>query len=139
MTDKIAETLNMVPVMDGDGLLAPLKDDEGKDVIIYKEREKFDCDFDESKQNVEELIGVGNRAVAELESIAQSSQGARDYEVLAKMIKTVAELNREKLEIKKDAEDTKEDDKPKQITNNLFVGSTAELIKQIEKMKEETK
>jgi hypothetical protein len=139
MTDKIAETLNMVPVVDGDGLLAPLKDDEGKDVIIYKEREKFDCDFDESKQNVEELIGVGNRAVAELESIAQSSQGARDYEVLAKMIKTVAELNREKLEIKKDAEDTKEDDKSKQITNNLFVGSTAELIKQIEKMKEETK
>jgi uncharacterized protein YbcC (UPF0753/DUF2309 family) len=132
MTDKIAETLDLVPLVEGDGFLEPLKDDEGQLLVKHEE---IDNEYDEVKNNLKIASEFAQDAMQRIDEIAANSQTARDYEVLTKAIKTFADVNKDILEAKKaKAEATKGEvkEEPKNVTNNLFVGTTADLLRQIE-------
>jgi hypothetical protein len=78
-----------------------------------------------------------------LSQIADASQHPRAFEVLAKLMETMLQANKDLLDIQKtireiDAKDTPINDEAKSVTNNLFVGSTSELQKVIENMKNGT-
>lgn len=97
-------------------------------------------DFETARSNIINLIESGNEAILNLSQIASSSQHPRAYEVLAKLYDSVLTANKELLELQVKIREINTADAPiseqaKTINNNLFVGSTAELQKMIENIK----
>ena len=130
-SDPISKALNLTP-MDTDktvkSLVASAHDDSAKN------------DFEMARANIHEVIQNGVYAMEKLSQIADSSQHPRAFEVLAKLMDTMLQANKDLLALQKDireidAKDTPINDEAKNITNNLFVGSTADLQKVIENMR----
>ena len=66
--------------------------------------------------------------------LAKEGESPRTYEVLGQLIKTLAETNKDLLDLakkKKDIQHEKGAEQPTHVTNALFVGSTADLQKLI--------
>lgn len=85
-----------------------------------------------ARKNIRELIGKGNDAMDNLLHVAKESEHPRAYEVAANMLKNLAEMNKDLLEIQQ----RKRDLEPKQsndvnINKAVFIGSTEDLIKMI--------
>jgi hypothetical protein len=110
-------------------------------IIDQARDDSADEDFTFSRANIREVIENGTEAIAKLTIIAQQSQNPRAYEVLAKLMDTVTNASKELLELQEKirtidkADVTRDDDSKSQVTNNLFVGSTHELQKMIENMR----
>lgn len=96
-------------------------------------------DFEFARKNVLETIENGNVSLEQLARVAFSSQNPRAYEVLAKMIEVMIEANARLLDLQTKIRELEETDgipeKKGDITNNLFVGSTAELGQLIKDMR----
>ena len=113
-------------------------------IIDQARDDSADEDFTFSRANIREVIENGTEAIAKLTIIAQQSQNPRAYEVLAKLLDTVTNASKELLELQEKirtidkADVPRDDDSKSQITNNLFVGSTHELQKMIENMRNRT-
>lgn len=113
-------------------------------IIDQARDDSADEDFTFSRANIREVIENGTEAIAKLTIIAQQSQNPRAYEVLAKLMDTVTNASKELLELQEkirtiDKTDVpRDDDSKSQVTNNLFVGSTHELQKMIENMRNRT-
>ena len=100
--------------------------------------ESVQDDFDYARDNMRQLISKGQNALDGILTIASGSEHPRAYEVAAALMKTMAETNKDLLELQKTKKVLqKEDPKapqlegPQNVTNNLFVGSTAELQKML--------
>jgi hypothetical protein len=113
-------------------------------IIDQARDDSADEDFTFSRANIREVIENGTEAIAKLTIIAQQSQNPRAYEVLAKLMDTVTNASKELLELQEKirtidkADVPRDDDSKSQVTNNLFVGSTHELQKMIENMRNRT-
>jgi hypothetical protein len=108
-------------------------------VVEYADPVNADADF--ARNNIRELVTQGNQAVNELMLIARDGQHPRAFEVLSGLMKNLADMNKDLLEIQK----RKKDLAPKAETQNnlnidkaVFVGSTAELVKMLKTQKQET-
>jgi hypothetical protein len=108
-------------------------------VVEYADPVNADADF--ARENIRELVTQGNQAVNELMLIAKDGQHPRAFEVLSGLMKNLADMNKDLLEIQK----RKKDLAPKAETQNnlsidkaVFVGSTAELVKMLKTQKQET-
>jgi hypothetical protein len=108
-------------------------------VVEYADPVNADADF--ARENIRELVVQGNQAVNELMLIARDGQHPRAFEVLSGLMKNLADMNKDLLEIQK----RKKDLAPKaEAQNNLsidkavFVGSTAELVRMLKTQKQET-
>lgn len=93
------------------------------------ESKKVDRDFEEVRRNLKEVIDRGNEAIDGILQVASETESPRAYEVAAQMIKTVADANKDLLDIHKKLKDTKKETTTVHNTTNqsLFVGSTKEL------------
>ena len=107
-------------------------------VVEYADPVNADAEF--ARDNIRELVTQGNQAVNELMLIARDGQHPRAFEVLSGLMKNLADMNKDLLEIQK----RKKDLAPKaEAQNNLsidkavFVGSTAELVKMLKTQKQE--
>lgn len=90
-----------------------------------------ESDYDFARTNMINVIDKGREALDDMLGVAQMSQQPRAYEVIATLIKTLSDSNKDLLELSKKVKELKSDDDqgPKTVNNNLFVGSTAELQK----------
>jgi hypothetical protein len=107
-------------------------------VIEKKMSTQVTADFDFARENMTEVINKGQEALFDLIDVAKQSQHPRAYEVLATMMNTVVGASKELLELQAKKRKIMEDDptaSPQQVTNNLFVGSTAELQKYLKQNK----
>jgi hypothetical protein len=127
--------------------LGPINQAYGKTIssIISQARDdSADEDFTFARANIREVIENGTDAIAKLTLIAQQSQNPRAYEVLAKLMDTITNASKELLELQEKirtidkADVPRNEDSKNQVTNNLFVGSTHELQKMIENMRNRT-
>ena len=91
-----------------------------------------------ARKNIKGLLDKGGAAIDNLLLVAQESEHPRAYEVAANFIKTLGDLNKDLLEIQKQ----KQSLRPIEVNNQsinvekaVFVGSTAELLKQIRENK----
>jgi len=66
-----------------------------------------------ARKNIKSLLDKGNGAIDNLLLVAQESEHPRAYEVAANFIKTLADLNKDLLEVQK----KKSDLRPTQTTN----------------------
>jgi len=105
--------------------------------VIEDNTNQIDADAEFARTNMKTLIDNGNRALTELSAVANQSESPRAYEVLATMMKNLADMNKDLLELQK----RKRELQPKESTQNVnidkavFVGSTAELVKMIKSNK----
>jgi len=120
----------------------PAKYESAIETIVSQARnDSASEDFTFARANIREVVENGNDAIAKLAQIADQSQNPRAFEVLAKLMDTMVVANKELLEIQKkirelDKVDVPRDEGAKSITNNLFVGSTAELQKALREMRD---
>ena len=121
--------------------LTPMSTDKAVRSIVAKAHDNSaKSDFEMARTNIHEVIQNGTYAIEKLSEIADKSQHPRAFEVLATLMKTMLDANKDLLDLQKkireiDAADSPTNDAAKQVTNNLFVGSTSELQKVIEDMK----
>ena len=89
-----------------------------------------DLDFQYVRENLYNLIERGQDGLEEMLEIAKSSEHPRAMEVFGQLIGKLTETNKELLNLHKTKKDISQDtSSPKNVSNNLFVGSTAELQK----------
>ena len=129
--DSLSSALNINPLA---------KTDPVKSIVAQAHDDSAKNDFQMARSNIHEVIQNGVFAMEKLSQIADASQHPRAFEVLAKLMETMLQANKDLLSLQKDireieAKDTPSNDEAKSVTNNLFVGSTADLQKVIEDMK----
>ena len=122
--DPIAEALDLAP-------LEVLPPESTPEVDT-----RVDDDYHYARCNIINAIDKGQEALSNLLNVASSSQHPRSYEVVATLIKTVSEANKDLLQIEKTKKDIQKEDAPQnqKVTNNLFVGSTTELQKMLKNL-----
>ena len=89
-------------------------------------------DYHYARENLKNIIDSAQQSIDDLSSIASTSESPRAYEVLSDLMKTIVNANKDLLELQRKVKQLKDDgEKPSNVTNALFVGSTAELQKLI--------
>jgi hypothetical protein len=94
----------------------------------------FQKDYSFVQDNLKSLIGNGNVALESALKVATESDSPRAFEVVAILLKTMADLNNNVLDVHKKAKDTTGTKvEVKQTNNSVFVGSTKDLQNLINK------
>ena len=88
-------------------------------------------DYEYTRGNLYSLIEKGQEAVNGALELAQETEQARAYEVAGQLIKSVSDATDKLMDLQKKLKDVEEESQkgPTNVTNALFVGSTAELQK----------
>ena len=92
-----------------------------------------DADYKYQRDNFYDLIEKGQNAIEGILNVAKESDHPRGYEVAGNLIKQVAEVTEKLGDLQEKMKKLKEvpNSAPKNVTNALFVGSTAELQKML--------
>ena len=108
---------------------------------IDETKTDVDNDYEHSRDNYYNLIDKGNQAIEGILDIAKEGQHPRAYEVVGQLIGQVATSVDKLQDLQKKLKDLKElpGKSSANIKNALFVGSTAELQKMLNKQSMETK
>ena len=106
---------------------------------IDEKKTDIDNDYVNSRENYYNLIDKGNQAIDGILDIAKEGQHPRAYEVAGQLIGQVAHTVDKLQDLQKKLKDLKELPKSAntQIKNALFVGSTNELQKMLNRKKED--
>jgi hypothetical protein len=126
LNEKLSEALDIDPI-----------EITTTEMVVVENAVDDDAEF--ARQNLRKLIEKGNIAADNILHVAKESEHPRAYEVAANMMKHLADMNKDLLEIQK----RKQDLQPKQSDNRgsinvdkaVFVGSTADFIKQLRQAK----
>ena len=134
LNDNLSDIFDVEPIQTTESLpvVEPVTD-------VIPVGDEVETDAALARKNIKTLLDNGSSAIDNLLLVAQESEHPRAYEVAANFIKTLADLNKDLLDVQK----KKSDLRPQQTTNNqsinvekaVFVGSTAELLKQIRENK----
>jgi len=101
--------------------------------ILSDKLEDIDADYKYQRENFYNLIEKGTNAIEGILEIAKESDHPRTYEVAGNLIKQVAEVTEKLGDLQDKMKKLKDvpNNAPKNVTNALFVGSTAELQKML--------
>lgn len=131
--DKIGDSLNLNPlpaeVITGRDILPPAS-------VTLSSNNQIEDDFEYARGNMIAAIEKGQEALNGVLEVAGMSQHPRAYEVAATLVKATVDASKDLMDLSKRKRDL---DKPKdgegagpnRVTNNMFVGTTAELLKML--------
>ena len=104
-----------------------------KDNIVREVPDDPQKDYEYSRAQLYNLIEKGQDAIQGILNVAKESDHPRGYEVAGNLIKQVAEVTEKLGDLQEKMKKLKEvpNSAPKNVTNALFVGSTAELQKML--------
>ncbi|MDB4342499.1 terminase [bacterium] len=131
LDDNVNEILGLDP---SDNEKSMVTTESFKPPVERKEGEKdIDVDYDYSRDSYYNLIDKGNQAIEGILEIAKEGQHPRAYEVAGQLIGQVGQTVDKLQDLQKKLKDLKELPKTAdtKIQNALFVGSTAELQKML--------
>lgn len=128
--DKIGESLNLSPLpienTAGDVILPPINKTLSKE-------DQLDQDYEYARGTMISAIEKGQEALNGVLEVAGMSQHPRAYEVAATLVKATVDASKDLMELTKRKRDLDKpvegQSGPNKVTNNMFVGSTAELLK----------
>jgi len=97
------------------------------------DEEDIENDYKYQRENFYNLVERGSDAIEGILELAKEGEHPRAYEVAGNLIKQVAEVTEKLGDLQEKMRKLKEvpSSAPKNVTNALFVGSTAELQKMI--------
>lgn len=103
------------------------------------EEQSIDTDFEMTRKNLHLLLMQGEDALMGALEVAKASEHPRAFEVVGTLMKQLADVNQQLLDLHRQKAKLDEPTKGspgKQVTNNnaIFVGSTSELNKMITNM-----
>ena len=137
ISDALGITQNIVEEIIDPKPLVPrpeqaLMTDTGRDADI-------DVDYQYSRENFYSLIERGQDAITGILDLAKESEHPRTYEVAGQLIKPVSEVTERLADLQQKMQFLKDvpDKAPQNVTNALFIGSTAELQKLMKQEKNE--
>jgi hypothetical protein len=128
LNEKLSKALDIDPIQ-----IEPTT----TEVVEVKDTIEDDTEF--ARQNIKTLIQKGNDAAEHIVEIAKQSEHPRAFEVVAGLLKNLADMNKDLLEIQKRKQDLHQ-----KTTNNtqninvdkaVFVGTAADLLKQLKENK----
>jgi|TARA_B110000259_G_scaffold78207_1_gene91683 hypothetical protein len=98
-------------------------------------------DYDKSRETYYDLIEKGQDALSMMMEVARESEHPRAYEVLSGMIKNVADVNDKLMDLNKKNKDIQKSDAPAientgTTNNNVFIGSSTDLQRMLQDVKE---
>lgn len=118
--------------------IVPKEEVKSTPVVVKQEDEASpEDDFKFARDNIKELVKKGNIAVDNILAVASATDHPRAYEVAANMIKQLGDMNKDLLALQKTRKELSPEAMPTTTVNvdkAVFVGSTAELIKQIKQV-----
>ena len=109
-----------------------MNDKNEMDKFFPPEEKNVDNDYKYSRDTYYELVEKGKQSLELMIEVARESEHPRAFEVLSGMIKNISDVNDRLMDLNKKKKDLDRKEEIKNIaktTNNLFVGSTAELQK----------
>ena len=128
LNNKLSEALNTEPVE-----INPVVEVLPIEIVTTNVVEE-DANF--ARSNIRELITKGNQAMDQLLAVAKESEHPRAYEVAATLIKSLADMNKDLLDLQKKRKDLIPNGdgfagnaKNLNVDKAIFVGSTNELVK----------
>ena len=111
-----------------------------KNIVVPKKidiptsnEEDIENDYKYQRENFYGLVEKGSQAIEGILELAKEGEHPRAYEVAGNLIKQVAEVTEKLGDLQEKMRKLKEvpNSAPKNVTNALFVGSTAELQKML--------
>jgi len=125
--DKIDESLEIKATITAKEIIKESK----KEIRSIQNKDHSELDYDYIRGTLYNLIEKGQEAATSLLELAQDGQQPRAYEVFGQLIKSVADSTDKLMDIHQKVKELKKEEKsgPKNVTNALFIGSTAELQK----------
>ncbi len=98
---------------------------------VSKEKMEKDLsrDYSEVRTNLKDLIKIGENAVDGILNVASDTDLPRAYEVAGQMIKNLAEMNKDLIDLHNKMKTIKKEDVTvnNNTTNSIYVGSTSDL------------
>jgi len=110
-------------------IVVPRSKDQAKDI---------QTDYEYARSNLYQVIEKGSYALDSLLELAKASEHPRAFEVVGQLTKTLVDANKDLLAIQKQVKELKKEEEQNEtakggtVNNNLFVGSTADLLKMID-------
>jgi hypothetical protein len=107
------------------------------DIVPQKDPKSLndiDDDYKYTRSHLYSLIEKGQEAINGILELAHESEMPRAYEVAGQLIKNVGDITDKLMDLQKKLKDVESDSPskgPTNVTNALFVGSTADLAKLI--------
>jgi len=131
-TDKIDEALGVIEIeSESIGEVINM----GKEIVVPHETSTADieADYVYQRNNFYALVEKGSTAIDGILELAKEGEHPRAYEVAGNLIKQVSEVTEKLGDLQEKMNKLKEvpNNAPKNVTNALFVGSTAELQKML--------
>ena len=141
--DKLNEALNIAAAVadaENDQIISTtqtFQTEENTNLVIPQDKDP-DSDFETGRENLYKLLDKGNDAIDGILALAKEGEHPRAYEVAGQLIKTVADVSKDLLELQEKLKKIKDvpNTGPKSVTNALFVGSTTELQKLLKDKKQ---
>jgi DNA polymerase IIIc chi subunit len=125
MDENLSEMLNMDP--EPKQIVAR----QPNSIEVKVDMDDADKDFQKARENLKELVNLGFQAIDGVLKVASEGDSPRAYEVVAQMIKAVAETNKDLVELHQRMKTIKQDKYEQKTVNNttnaIFLGSTKEL------------
>jgi len=124
--EKLDNLFDVSPTVNSSNALTPIKTSE----------ENKNDDFDVARSTIHRMLVKGEGTLDELINLAKNSEHPRTYEVAGQFLKTMSDIAKDLMIVQKQMKDIEDKSKSKQInrqTNNVFVGSTEELLKLLKK------
>jgi hypothetical protein len=130
--DSLDDTFNVAAEVVTESL--PVKVEREKPDRLTKD--DIEKDYEYTRGNLYSIIEKGQEAINGILELAQESEMPRAYEVAGQLIKSVSDATDKLMDLQKKLKDVEEEKVakgPSNVTNALFVGSTADLAKLIKK------
>jgi hypothetical protein len=124
-------------------ILPPVKKQEvAVAPVPTEDQEDQKNDYVLARKTFRELIDKGNNAIEGIADLAKESESPRAYEVMATLMKTVADTTKDLFDLQKRKKDLaggtekKLDESAITIDKAVFVGTTAELLRKVKSSEE---
>lgn len=125
--ERLSDRLNI------DNGIEPVSKENKQIEIAERSESDKSSDYDLVRGNLKDIIKTGQGAIDGILNVASEGESPRAYEVVSQLIKTVADANKDLMDLHKKMKDLESDDSKQsagKITNNaIYVGSTKDLQK----------
>ena len=107
-----------------------------------QDNDKVQNDYEKSRDTYYDLIDKGKDALEMMMEVARESEHPRAFEVLSGLMKNISDVNNKVMDLNKKHKDINREEPTKQVesqtTNNMFIGSTADLQKMLQQANKPT-
>ena len=132
---NLTDNMNEILGIEGDLII----DDPKAPIVVPRSKDQtkdIQTDYEYARSNLYQVIEKGSYALDSLLELAKASEHPRAFEVVGQLTKTLVDANKDLLDIQKKVKELKKEEQQtsegsKTVNNNLFVGSTADLLKMI--------